>query len=248
MRKVLILGGTAEAAELAARLAGDDRLATVTSLAGLTRLPGAVSGAVRKGGFGGAEGLAHFLQGEGYDALIDATHPFAARIARHAFDACMTANVPRVKLVRRPFPRPEDLVVSEVADMAEAASGIPIGASVFLAAGRRELEPWRQRTDLKVVIRMIEPPAPGEVLPDWKVILDRPASDPQAEQDLMVDHRITHLIAKDSGGKAYAKIEAARRLQIPVVLLRRPQLPGGDITDSVDGVLAWIEQTVFAVD
>ncbi len=104
MARILILGGTAEAAELVARLAGDDRLETVTSLAGLTRLPNA-SGRVRRGGFGGPAGLAAFLNDERYDALIDATHPFAAQIAAHAAEAAEIAQVPRVKLVRPPFER-----------------------------------------------------------------------------------------------------------------------------------------------
>ena len=92
MAKLLILGGTAEAAELAARLAGDDRLETVTSLAGLTRLPNVGSGHVRRGGFGGPDGLAAFLKDGGYDALVDATHPFAAQIARHAAEAAEIAR------------------------------------------------------------------------------------------------------------------------------------------------------------
>ena len=103
MARVLILGGTAEAAELAARLAGDDRLETVTSLAGLTRMPTAMAGRVRRGGFGGPGGLAAFLKEERYDALIDATHPFAARIAAHAAEAAEIAGVARVKLLRPGF-------------------------------------------------------------------------------------------------------------------------------------------------
>jgi precorrin-6A/cobalt-precorrin-6A reductase len=118
MTRILLLGGTAEAAELAARLAGDDRLETVTSLAGLTRLPTLVSGRMRRGGFGGPDGLAKFLKEERYDALIDATHPFAARIAAHAAEAAEIAGVKRVKLLRPPFERTAQDRFIPVPDMA----------------------------------------------------------------------------------------------------------------------------------
>ncbi len=142
MAKLLILGGTAEAAELTARLAGDDRLETVTSLAGLTRLPNMGSGHVRRGGFGGPDGLAAFLKDGGYDAVVDATHPFAAQIARHAAEAAEISHTPRVKLVRPAFERTTEDRFVPVSDMAAAAAALPQGARVFLAAGRRELRPF----------------------------------------------------------------------------------------------------------
>src|SRR5262245_7231840 len=135
MARLLILGGTAEAAELSARLAGDDRLETVTSLAGLTRLPNVGAARVRRGGFGGPDGLAAFLREERYDAVIDATHPFAAQIAAHAAEAAAKADVPRVKLLRPPFERsPQDRFI-RVSDIGAAAAALPQGARVFLAAG-----------------------------------------------------------------------------------------------------------------
>jgi len=164
MARLLILGGTAEAAELSARLAGDDRLETVTSLAGLTRMPAAMGGRVRRGGFGGPDGLAAFLKDERYDALIDATHPFAARIAAHAAEAAEIAGVPRVKLVRPPFQRTEGDRFVPVPDMQAAAAALPQGARVFLAAGRREIAAFAARPDLWCLVRMIEPPAAGERL------------------------------------------------------------------------------------
>src|SRR4051794_24257608 len=148
MARLLILGGTAEAAELAARLAGDDRLETVTSLAGLTRLPNVGTGRVRRGGFGGPDGLAAFLAEERYDALVDATHPFAAQIAVHAIEAAEKAGVPRVKLLRPRFERtPADRFIP-VTDMHAAAAALPQGARAFLAAGRREIAAFAPRKDL----------------------------------------------------------------------------------------------------
>ena len=242
----MVLGGTAEAGELAARLAGDARLATVTSLAGLTRLPAAIAGPVRRGGFGGPDGLAATLREENYDALVDATHPFAGRIAAHAAEAARTAGIPRVKLVRPAFSRPADLVVTEVEDMATAAKAVPTDARVFLAAGRREISAFADRTDLWCLVRMIEPPTAGEALPPGDVILGRPNQNIDDEAALLREHRIDMLIAKDSGGPAAAKIEAAAQLRLPVILITRPDPPAGDIVPDVEGVLAWIEKILFA--
>ena len=245
MARLLVLGGTAEAAELTARLAGDDRLETVTSLAGLTRLPTALAGRVRRGGFGGPDGLAAFLTGEGYAALIDATHPFAARIAEHAAEAAEIAGVPRVKLLRPPFERTEADRFVLVPDMEAAAVALPHGARVFLAAGRREISAFAARTDLWCLVRMIEPPAAGEKLPHGEVILGRPPADPAAEVELLTTNRIGWIVSKDSGGQAAAKIVAARQLGLPVVLVERPPAPAGPTVPTVEGVVGWIEKTVF---
>ena len=245
MAKILILGGTAEAGELAARLAGDARLETVTSLAGLTRLPSAVAGATRRGGFGGPDGLAALLEREGYDALIDATHPFAARIAANAAEAASRAGVPRLKLLRPPFERPPSLNAVEVADMRAAAEALPQGARVFLAAGRREIAAFAHRQDLWCLVRMIEPPVAGEVLPPGEVILGRPPTDPGAEARLMRQHAIGWVVSKDSGGRASGKIEAAARLGLPVVLVARPPQPPGPTVPDVEAAVAWVEETLF---
>jgi precorrin-6A/cobalt-precorrin-6A reductase len=245
MARLLILGGTAEAAELAARLAGDARLETVTSLAGLTRMPTPVAGRMRRGGFGGPDGLAAFLKEERYDALIDATHPFASRIAAHAAEAAELAQVARIKLLRPPFERTEADRFVPVASMAAAAAALPQGARVFLAAGRREIAAFAGRPDLWCLVRMIEPPAAGEVFPPGEIVLGRPPSDPEAEAELFRKHRIEWIVSKDSGGQAGAKILAARRLSLPVVLVQRPAPPGGLAVTSVDQVLAWIDATVF---
>jgi precorrin-6A/cobalt-precorrin-6A reductase len=246
MARILLLGGTAEAAELAARLAGDDRLETVTSLAGLTRLPTLVAGRMRRGGFGGPDGLASFLKEERYDALIDATHPFAARIAQHAAEAAEIAGVKRVKLLRPAFERTEADRFIPVADMAAAAAALPQGARVFLAAGRREIAAFAERPDLWCLIRMIEPPTAGEKLPAGEIVLGRPPADPETEIDLLTRHRIGWIVSKDSGGQAAAKIVAARRLGLPVLLIERPPPPLGATVPDVEAALGWLEKALFA--
>lgn len=248
MAKLLVLGGTAEAAELTARLAGPngpgDRLETVTSLAGLTRLPNVGTGRLRRGGFGGPDGLAAFLKDEGYAALVDATHPFAARIAAHAAEAADIAHVPRMKLLRPPFERTAEDRFVPVADIHVAAAILPRNARVFLAAGRREVAPFAARSDLWCLVRMIEPPAAGEPLPKGELILGRPPTDPDAEVALLTKHRIGWIVSKDSGGRAVAKIIAARRLGLPVVLVERPKPPPGPTVATVDAVIDWIEATL----
>lgn len=246
LSKLLILGGTAEAAELAARLAGEDRLETVTSLAGLTRLPAPPAGGLRRGGFGGPDGLAAFLASGGYDAVVDATHPFAGRIAMHAAEAAAKVGVPRVKLLRPPFERTTEDRFIPVADMAAAATALPQGARVFLAAGRREIAPFAARQDLWCLVRMIEPPAAGEVFPRGEIILGRPPSDPETEMSLLTRYGIGWIVSKDSGGHAGAKILAARKLGLPVVLVERPTPPAGTIVGTVESTLRWIDQTLFA--
>ena len=245
MAKLLILGGTAEAAELAARLAGDDRLETVTSLAGLTRLPNVGSGPVRRGGFGGPDGLAAFLKSGGYDALVDATHPFAAQIAAHAAEAAEKARVPRVKLLRPAFERTAEDRFIPVADIEAAAAALPNGARVFLAAGRREVAPFAARKDLWCLVRMIEPPGAGDVMPAGELILGRPPADPEMEIALLRRHAIGWIVSKDSGGQAGAKILAARRLGLRVVLVERPRPPAGPTVENVESVIEWIERTLF---
>jgi precorrin-6A/cobalt-precorrin-6A reductase len=153
--------------------------------------------------------------------------------------------VKRVKLVRPAFERTEADRFVPVADMEEAAAALPEGARVFLAAGRRELAPFAARPDLWCLVRMIEPPS-GETLPKGELILGRPPSDPDAEVALLKKHAIGWIVSKDSGGQAGAKIEAARRLGLPVVLVERPAPPPGTSVASVDSVIGWIEAAVLA--
>jgi precorrin-6A/cobalt-precorrin-6A reductase len=129
--------------------------------------------------------------------------------------------------------------------MQAAADALPQAARVFLAAGRRELAPFVARPDLWCLLRMIEPPTAGETLPRGELILGRPPTDPDAEVALFKEHRIGWIVSKDSGGRAGAKIEAARRLGLPVVLVERPPAPEGTTVPSVDAAIDWIERTLF---
>ncbi|MFE9612457.1 cobalt-precorrin-6A reductase [Streptomyces sp. NPDC006012] len=240
---VLILGGTTEARLLAAELAARPGLRVTTSLAGRVTRPAAVAGEVRTGGFGGAEGLAAWLAERRVDALVDATHPFAARITAHAARAAATAGVPLV-VVRRPGWRPgEGDRWHPVPSLAAAAEALPgLGRRAFLSTGRLGLAAFAQLTGVHFVVRSVEPPEPP-LPPHTEVLLARGPFTVSDESALLRRHRIDVLVTKDSGGAATAaKLTAARELGLPVVLVGRPPLPAGvTAVPDVPAVLAQLD-------
>lgn len=240
---ILILGGTAEASILAGRIAArwpDRRL--IVSLAGRTKSPALPTGEVRIGGFGGAEGLAAFLRAEAVTRLVDATHPFAAGISRNAAKAAGIAGTPRLALVRPAWtPLPGDRWI-EVDCLGAARDALPANARAFLALGRQHLAPFGRRPDLRLVVRMIDPPEPPLPFPA-EIVLGKPSGNPDAEAALLRETRATHLVCRNSGGSAsYAKIEAARRLVLPVVMIARPPEEPGERAETVDAVMAWLDR------
>jgi precorrin-6A/cobalt-precorrin-6A reductase len=91
-----------------------------------------------------------------------------------------------------------------------------------------------------MIARCVDPPEP---LPSWcELILDRGPYDVQGELKLLRHHQIDVLVTKDSGGSmTSAKLEAARELGIPVVVIRRPALPPGvAVVETVDQVVEWL--------
>jgi precorrin-6A/cobalt-precorrin-6A reductase len=240
--RLLILGGTAEAVELARACVARPGLEVISSLAGRTRTPGLPPGEVRIGGFGGAAGLARFLADRRIDRVIDATHPFAAQIGAHAEQACREARVPRVRLLRPPWTRQPGDNWIEVADLAEAAQRLPeLGRRVFLTVGHQDLGAFA-RVDLWFLVRTIEPPG---VLPlrhgQW--LAGRGPFAVEDELKLLLAHAIDVLVTKASGGAAtYAKLAAARQLGLRVVMIRRPPPSPGPVVDSVEAALAWLER------
>lgn len=223
---VLILGGTTEARELAAVLTALPGVRVTTSLAGRVTRPGTVTGDVRIGGFGGAQGLADWLRAQQVDALVDATHPFAEAITANAARAAAATGVPSVVL-RRPGwrPGPEDRWYP-VGSLAEAAGLLPLlGPRVFLTTGRLGLAAFAHLTELHFVVRSVELPDPP-MPPRTEVLLARGPFTPDEESALLSHHCIDVVVTKDSGGAATAaKLTAARQLSLPVVVVRRPPLP-----------------------
>ena len=219
--KILILGGTEEARDLASRLVGRGH-DVVTSLAGRTQGPILPEGAVRVGGFGGASGLSAYVRSAGIERLVDATHPYAGTMSRNAVAAAQDTGVPLVRLMRPEWVQPEGADWTIVETSAEAASALPESAAVLLTTGHAGLTQFLDRSDCRFVVRLIEPPA--IVMPPHAQLLQRrPPYGLEDEMVLLERERITHLVTKNSGGRqTAAKLEAAQRLGIKVIMIARP--------------------------
>ena len=206
--------------------------AITLSLAGRTKAPLPQAGRVRVGGFGGAQGLAAFLRDEGVSALVDATHPFAARISANAEAAASNAGVPLIVLQRPEWKQePGDrwLPAGSAADAAALLGPKP--KRVFLAIGRNELDAFRGLPH-RFLIRSVDPvEAPEAGFADAAFLLERGPFDRDAEEALLREHRIEMVVTKNSGGEAtYGKIAAARELGLPAIMIARPR--AGRSTDA----------------
>lgn len=239
--KILLLGGSAEAYALADILGARGDLDILTSFAGATRERRAPRGPFRVGGFGGAAGLARFLAAAGTDAVIDATHPFARAMSANAAEACRAAGVPLVHVVRPGWVQGEGDFWIEAEDMAAAAQAIPLGAGpVFLTVGRTELAPFAARPDLRFLARVIDPPEEETGIAALELVLARGPFGFEAERDFLRERDIGCIVAKNSGG-GRAKLDAARALGLPVVMVRRPAPPEGTCVPDAAAAAAWLD-------
>ncbi len=240
--KALILGGTTEATALARLLVGHPAIDATVSLAGRTKQPVLPPLPTRIGGFGGVDGLVEHLVGNSIQAVVDATHPFADQISANAAAACARAGVPLLVLTRKPWvPGPGDRWIG-VPDMAAAAEALrPLGDTVFLTIGRQEVAVFETAPDKTYLIRAVDPPEPAPTL-RHTLILDRGPFTLEGELALLDAHRVDVIVSKNSGGTATeAKLEAARRRGIPVVMVERPR--GNDVPEVHDApaALRWLE-------
>jgi precorrin-6A/cobalt-precorrin-6A reductase len=237
-RTVLVLGGTAEARELAAGLDAAG-IAVTSSLAGRIARPRLPAGEVRIGGFGGPDGLAAWLAERRVDAVVDATHPFAERISASAVTACEAAGVPLLRLERPGWTqRPGDRW-RWADDLDEAARAIEPGRRVLLTTGRQGLAAFAHRDDAWFLVRCVDEPQPP--LPaHHELLLDRGPYTRAGELALVDEHRIEVVVTKNSGGTlTQAKLDAARERGLPVIVVRRPPRPAVDTVTTVDGALRW---------
>lgn len=241
---VLLLAGTTEAtwlADVLVRVHGADVL---SSLAGVTTTPARRAGRTRTGGFGGAAGLAEHLRENPVDALIDATHPFAAVMPSHAAAAAKATATPSCRLLRPPWvPGSTDRWI-DVADLPAAAAALgALGARrVLLTIGRQGTWAFADH-DAWFLVRAIEAP---EVTPaDHQLLLERGPFELSSERALLLEHRIDAIVTKNAGGAATrAKLLAARQLGVPVVMVARPAPPEVTIVPGVDHAVAWLDGTV----
>lgn len=242
MKRVLILGGTGNAVELAQKAANVPGLEVRVSLAGRTRQPKDVTENTRIGGFGGVAGLTAYLRDEAIDLLIDATHPFAVQISLNAVIAADEVGIPLLMLVR---PMWETQVGDRwiwVESIAAAAAVLRSqGKRVFLTIGRQELATFAHLKDIWFLMRMIDPPQPNTLVPKGLLLLERGPFSLDDERQLLIQHSIDTIVSKNSGGDAtYAKIIAARELSIPVVMVQRPAVPRGDRVTNIEEAFDWL--------
>ncbi len=241
---VLVLGGTGEGRELAGALAGRNDVDVTLALAGATRRPRAVRTAIRIGGFGGPEGLARHLATSRTRALVDATHPYAATMPGNAAAAARIADVPRLRLMREPW-------CSDSGDRWHSAANVTAAAAIARGLGRRPLVTLGARgaggfaaDGFEVMyVRAIEPPADLPSRARW--IEARPPFALADERQLLASLAVDVLVTRNAGGPATeAKLQAARELGLPVVVIDRPEPPAGPLVTTVAEAIAWFDQVL----
>jgi precorrin-6A/cobalt-precorrin-6A reductase len=239
--RVLLLGGTSEARALAARLhPGVD---VISSLAGRVPDPALPVGEVRIGGFGGVDGMRRWLSEAAVDAVVDATHPYAATITAHAAAVCDELQLPHLVLAR-PAWDPGDAIV--VASDAEAAKIVVAQrySRVFLTTGRSGTATFAD-VDAWFLIRAVTAPDADALPRRHQLVLSRGPYHYDDELALLRHHHIDALVTKNSGGAmTRPKLDAAAALGVAVVMVDRPQLPMGVTTVStVDDAANWVRST-----
>lgn len=246
--RILILGGTADASALAKLLAGDRRFQPMLSLAGRTASPAAPPIPYRIGGFGGWDGLAAYIEAEGVRALVDATHPFAARISANAVKAAEAAGVPLASLIRPAWTRQEGDRWISVQTPEAAAIGLGTETrTVFLTTGRLELPAFAAAPHHHYIARVIDHPGDVALPPAIDFIYDRGPFDAAAEERLLIERGVEIVVSKNSGGAAtYGKIEAARSLGLPAVMIERPEKPAGHRVGTATQAMQWLESQLHS--
>jgi precorrin-6A/cobalt-precorrin-6A reductase len=236
---ILILGGTAEARQLAAILVADG-VAVISSLAGRVSTPNLPPGEVRVGGFGGVDGLVEYLQEQRASAVVDATHPFAAKITSNAVQAASRTGTPLVRLERPGWrEHPRSGTWTWVSEAATARVAAEVAARPFLTTGRQSVRDFQSWADRDVLVRLVDPPS-SELPERWTVIVSRGPYIYADERQILTEHGTDVLITKDSGGSyTVAKLDAAGDLGIPVVIIARPQPAPATYLESVAEAVAW---------
>ncbi|MCG6902566.1 MAG: cobalt-precorrin-6A reductase [Rhodobacter sp.] len=239
--RLLLLAGSGEARRIAVALAAMPWVDATASLAGATRQPNALAIPTRVGGFGGAAGFRGFLASEKIDAVLDATHPFAARITRRTAEICRDIGLPHAVVLRpewQPGPGDDWRFIDHEKD---AAAFIPPGATVFLGTGVQGLSGFANLRGRRVICRRIDAPDAPFPFAGGEFLVGRPPFSMEDEISLFQRLGVDWLVVKNSGGMpSRSKLDAARALSIKVALLNRPARPDAVILETVEAALHWV--------
>lgn len=240
MKRILVLGGTSDATLLAhvLKATGQD---AIFSYAGRTMAPTPQPLPTRTGGFGGVAGLENYLRAENITHLIDATHPFAAQMSRNAIEAARLAGVNLMALERAPWQAQAGDCWHKVADIDAALAQLPdIPSRIFLAIGRQNISAFAAKPAHFYLLRFID--APGHIpLPRYEALAMRGPFTESLDRALLENYGITHIVAKNAGGEATrSKIDAARTLKLPVIMIERPVIPARPCCESTEEIIAWL--------
>ena len=242
MRRILILGGTTEGYELAQNLSGLDNVQIISSLAGRTKNPKLPVGECRLGGFGGVEGLCAYLIEHSITAIIDATHPFASRMGWNAAQASTQTQIPLLRLQRPAWHPTQGDHWHMANDWEQAARWVAeLGPRVLLTIGRQELGHFASLNDHWFLIRSVDSPDPLPPFAQAEILLARGPFTLDGEMQLFSSQHINTIVCKNSGGSATdAKLQAARQLNIDVVMLDRPQRPPTSQAATCREAVEWV--------
>lgn len=236
---ILLLAGTSEAQDIARGLA-KHAIPAIASLAGATRAPKSLGLPMRIGGFGGADGFAAYLKSENITAVIDATHPFAARITDRTAAICQRIGMPYLQVLRPPWTPQEGDNWTQIAHEEDAAAIIPPGSTVFLGTGRQTLEKFTGLARCRVICRQIDPPTAPFPFEGGEFLIGRPPFPVDRERCLFSQLGIAWIVVKNAGGAASAtKLTAARELGLPVLMIARPPMPDAPRVSSAQDALIW---------
>jgi len=241
MIRVLLLGGTTEANQIGRALAAAG-VAGIYSYAGRTATPVPQPLPTRVGGFGGVDGLASYLKQEKITHVIDATHPFANRISGNAVEACAIASTPLIAYLREPWTEIPGDQWKHVDGFENAARVLPNQpARIFLAIGRQHLAPFAAKPQHFYLLRLVDVLDTALALPNTEIVVARGPFTLEGDLVLLRDHGITHIVTRNAGGEgAKAKLDAARVLGLPVIMIDRPNLPERRTAQSVDEIMRWL--------
>jgi len=230
-----------EASAMARRLA-DRGLPATLSYMGRVERPKPQPIPVRIGGFGGVPGLVQYLTDQRITHVIDATHPFAAQMSSNAVSACAQTQTPLIALTRpawQPGPGDDWQRVPDMAAAVAALAGPP--KRIMLAIGRMHLAEFAAQPQHHYLLRLVDAPTGTPPLPHHTVTIDRGPFSAEADEALMRAHAIDLIVAKNAGGTgSVSKLEAARALNLPVLMIDRPQLPPRHETHDPEEVVRFV--------